>query len=129
MTFKKMKFESDHFFFLHSSIAHRTSLAPVVLSPPNQRPTGSQGGLMRSVHRWLIFLAFIVVASSAFAQTTATLNGSVTSEGKPLPGVTVTAASPNLQGTRTTVSGETGAYVFSGLPPGDYTVSFELEGM
>src|SRR5438309_1683932 len=50
---------------------------------------------MRSVHRWLILLAVIVVASSAFAQTTATLNGSVTSEGKPLPGVTDTG--PNNQ--------------------------------
>jgi hypothetical protein len=43
--------------------------------------------------------------------------------------VTVTIASPNLQGTRTTVTGDGGGYSFPSLPPGRYTVTFELEGL
>ncbi|HYS56462.1 MAG TPA: TonB-dependent receptor [Thermoanaerobaculia bacterium] len=79
--------------------------------------------------RYLFCLAVLLVSVSAFAQTTATLTGTVTTGGKPLPGVTVTVSSPNLQGTRTTVSGANGDYVFPSLPPGPYQVSFELEGM
>ena len=84
---------------------------------------------MRASFRWFVTIAVLLVAVSAFAQTTATLTGTVTSEGRGLPGVTVSATSPNLQGTRTTVSGENGDYSFSSLPPGLYSVSFELEGM
>jgi len=75
------------------------------------------------------FLVLIVFAASAFAQTTASLTGDVTTEGKPLPGVTVTISSPNLQGTRTAITGDNGGYSFSALPPGDYQVMFELAGM
>src|SRR5438128_7247966 len=76
-----------------------------------------------------VYLAVMLVSVGAFAQTTATLTGTVTTEGKGLPGVTVTVSSPNLQGTRTTVTGGNGDYNFPSLPPGSYTVSFELEGM
>lgn len=61
--------------------------------------------------------------------TTAALNGTVTSEGKALPGVSVSVASPALQGTRTTVTAANGVYNFAYLPPGDYTISFELLGL
>jgi hypothetical protein len=57
------------------------------------------------------------------------LTGTVTHEGAPLPGVTVTATSPALQGTRVTVSNENGNYNFPALPPGEYTVTFEMNGM
>src|SRR5579884_2636701 len=76
-----------------------------------------------------IALVVCLIAVSAFAQTTASLTGEVRTDGKPLPGVTVTISSPNLQGTRTAVTGENGGYQFSGLPPGDYKVTFELSGM
>jgi len=69
------------------------------------------------------------IAASAFAQTTASLTGQVTTDGKPLPGATVTIASPNLQGTRSAITGDNGGYQFSALPPGDYTVTFELAGL
>ena len=46
----------------------------------------------------------------------------------PLPGVTVTATSPNLQGERVGVSDSNGVYYLQGLPSGSYTVSFELSG-
>src|SRR5690349_21064610 len=85
---------------------------------------------MKVLTRFIVFAALsALIAASAFAQTTASLNGDVTTGGKPLPGVTVTISSPNLQGTRTTVTGENGGYQFSGLPPGDYKVTFELSGM
>ena len=45
-----------------------------------------------------------------------------------LPGVTVTAASPVLQGVRTAVSSANGDYIIPFLPAGDYTVTFELQG-
>ena len=78
-----------------------------------------------------VFIAVLValIAVSAVAQTTAALTGDVTTDGKPLPGVTVTISSPNLQGTRTAVTGENGGYSFSGLPPGDYKVTYELSGL
>ena len=85
---------------------------------------------MRVPTRFL-FIALVVTltAVSAFAQTTAALTGDVTTDGKPLPGVTVTISSDSLQGTRTAITGENGGYQFSGLPPGDYKVTFDLAGM
>jgi Ca2+-binding RTX toxin-like protein len=72
------------------------------------------------------------IASAGHAQgvQTSTLVGTVTSnDGQPLPGVSVTATSPALQGERTTTSGVNGDYIMRGLPPGQYTVKFTLEGM
>lgn len=79
-----------------------------------------------------LFLTITLAATlafSAFAQTTATLQGTVTTEGAPLPGATVTISSPSLQGVRTTVTSETGAYIFPSIPPGQYTATFELAGL
>jgi len=75
-------------------------------------------------------LLILLLPAALFAQgTTGQLTGSVTQGASPLPGVTVTVASPRMQGTRTTVTNENGAYNFPSLPPGDYTVTFALEGM
>ncbi len=72
----------------------------------------------------------LILPAAAFAQgTTGQLTGNVTQNGAALPGVTVTVSSPNLQGTRTTATNESGAYNFPALPPGNYTVTFSLEGM
>jgi outer membrane receptor for ferrienterochelin and colicin len=78
----------------------------------------------------LAFVA-ILLTSSAFAQSipTATITGKVTVDNAAIPGVTVTVKSPQLQGTRTAVSAAGGDYILPFLPPGDYTVTFELEGM
>jgi hypothetical protein len=76
-----------------------------------------------------VFVALLFVGASAFAQTTGTLTGTVTTDGAPLPGATVTISSPAMQGQRNTVSGPNGEYSFAALPPGKYSVSFELEGM
>jgi hypothetical protein len=77
----------------------------------------------------LIPFLFLFVVAVASAQTTSSLGGSVQMDGNALPGVTVTIASPNLQGTRTTVSDANGNYNFAAIPPGEYTVRFEMESM
>ena len=60
---------------------------------------------------------------------TGILSGRVTSQdGSALPGVLVTVTSPALQGTRTATTSENGEYNLPLLPPGDYQVSYELEG-
>jgi hypothetical protein len=87
---------------------------------------------MRKPARFTILLVLLTaVAGIALAQgtTTAELTGTVTSEGKALPGVTVTISSPALGGTRSTVTGSNGGYTFLALPPGDYVVTFELQGL
>ena len=86
---------------------------------------------MKVTQRFVFMVAvLLLVAGSAFGQgTTGSLNGTVTHEGAPLPGVTITISSPNLQGTRVGVSNVNGDYNFPAMPPGDYTVKFEMEGM
>jgi hypothetical protein len=79
--------------------------------------------------RSLSCVVAVLCAFSLFAQTTSSISGVVTAGDSAIPGVTVTISSPALQGTRTTTTGEGGGYNFSGLPPGQYRVRFELAGM
>ena len=83
--------------------------------------------LLRSV---LAILVLLAAAPAALAQgnPTGTISGRVLSDAGPLPGVTVSAASPALQGVRTVVTSENGDYIVALLPPGTYTVTFELQG-
>ncbi|HEX9669481.1 MAG TPA: TonB-dependent receptor, partial [Thermoanaerobaculia bacterium] len=70
-------------------------------------------------------------ALPAFGQglPTATLRGRVTTaEDAALPGATVTVSSPALQGTRSTTSAEDGSYIVVQLPPGEYSITFEMQG-
>ena len=79
----------------------------------------------------LAFLLVLVSSTSGFAQGTQTglITGTVKSaDGQPLPGVSVSATSPALQGERTDTTDATGGYIFRGLPPGTYKVSFALTG-
>ncbi|MFA6955000.1 MAG: carboxypeptidase regulatory-like domain-containing protein [Thermoanaerobaculia bacterium] len=86
---------------------------------------------MLSRTKLLVLLTAIglLAGLGAYAQTNATLSGTVTTDGTGVPGVSITITSPNLQGTRTTVSGNGGDYYFGALPPGKYSVKFELDGM
>ena len=84
------------------------------------------------LNRFLVVAVMLILGvANVFAQgvVTGQLTGTVTTEGAPLPGVTVTLTSPNLQGARTAVTDVNGNYNFAALPPGDYTVRVELEGM
>ena len=78
----------------------------------------------------VLALAFTMVGSVVVAQVpTGELSGRVQDEsGAPLPGVTITATSPNLQGTRLVNSDGNGNYLVPLLPPGTYAVTFELQG-
>src|SRR6516225_10811150 len=75
-------------------------------------------------------LALAAGTSPATAQSTpGTISGHVVdSQGLALPGVTVNATSPNLQGVRSAVTSVNGDYIFTGLPSGAYTIAFELSG-
>ncbi|MEO8378261.1 MAG: TonB-dependent receptor [Acidobacteriota bacterium] len=85
---------------------------------------------MKNIVRSGVALAVLLLCGLALGQgVTGNLVGTVTSEGNGLPGATVTVTSPALQATRTVVTGETGGYSFPSLPPGDYTVTFELSGL
>ena len=67
----------------------------------------------------------------AFAQgnPTGTIFGQVTDpEGLPVPGVSVTAASPALQGQKAAVTTGNGDFILPFLPPGEYAVTFEIAG-
>src|SRR5215217_2676262 len=72
-------------------------------------------------------LVFAFAAPTLAQAPTGTISGHVVSaDGQPLPGVTVSASGANLQGTRTAVTTGNGDYLIPLLPPGDYTVSFEI---
>ena len=73
--------------------------------------------------------AVLFFAVPLLAQMSASLTGIVSVEGRPLPGVAITIASPELQGTRSTFTGDSGTYSFSALPPGEYTISMTFAGM
>jgi outer membrane receptor for ferrienterochelin and colicin len=78
----------------------------------------------------LLCVAICWLPAAASAQsTTGTISGRVTdAQELPLPGVTVTVESPNLQGVRSAVTSDNGDYILTLLPSGAYTVSFELSG-
>jgi hypothetical protein len=72
-------------------------------------------------------LAFFVTPS--WASETGEIKGQVTDEsGEGLPGVAITAKSPNMQGIRTIFSHTNGMFYFPLLPVGKYSLSFKLDG-
>src|SRR5215471_10063662 len=74
-------------------------------------------------------VALLLVAPLAVAQTTGTIEGQVVDQnGGALPGVTVEATSPALQGTRTATTGSDGRFRFVNVPPGQYKVTGNLSG-
>jgi hypothetical protein len=78
-----------------------------------------------------IVLFLIFISSAAFSQQlqTGTIRGTVTDDtGAPLPGVNVTVKGPSLIGSSTDVSDADGLYRIPALPPGTYTITFELQG-
>ena len=72
----------------------------------------------------------IVTTTAAQGVQTGEVSGTVSSsDGLTLPGATITAAGPALQGVRTVVADAKGNYVIRALPPGTYKVTFEMSGL
>ncbi|PYR02380.1 MAG: hypothetical protein DMF97_04960 [Acidobacteria bacterium] len=70
-----------------------------------------------------------VLAQGGGASSTGTINGRVSdTSGAVLPGVTVTANSPAMMGVQTVVTNAEGQYRFPAIPPGTYTLTFEIPG-
>lgn len=87
--------------------------------------------MKRIVALVVILLApgFLAPASAQVSATTGSINGKVSdATGSVLPGVTVTIASPNMQGTRTDVTSVAGEYRFPAVAPGEYRITYELAG-
>lgn len=83
---------------------------------------------MRTLFTVLVMLA-VAASVSAQGNPTGAIRGTVNDPaGLAMPGVTVTVASPALQGTRTVVTSDNGDFIIPFLPPGAYTVTFELQG-
>src|SRR5437764_14845183 len=87
--------------------------------------------IMRLTRTFVAALLVCAWAPIAFAQgvQTGTIRGIVHDEqGLAVPGVTVTVTSPALQGARNVVTDSTGGFTVPNLPPGAYTVTYELSG-
>jgi Carboxypeptidase regulatory-like domain/TonB-dependent Receptor Plug Domain len=84
--------------------------------------------MRQRLFRVLVWLP-LACAAAAEAQTTGTIEGRISDlSGGALPGVTVEATSPSLQGTRVGVTERDGSYRFLALPPGGYKVRASLDG-
>src|SRR5262249_7969149 len=77
----------------------------------------------------LTLLFAVLVAAPAWAQSTATLQGTVTdAQSAVMPGVTVTIKNAATGLERTAVTDGAGQYVAASLPPGHYAVVGHLDG-
>ena len=86
---------------------------------------------MKSRLRFIPWLAACLfsAAPALLGQTTGEIRGQVKdATGAVLPGVSVEAKSPALQGTKVAVTGPDGTYRISLVPPGEYTVTFSMSG-
>jgi hypothetical protein len=77
----------------------------------------------------VVLMAAGPVFAQAVGATTGAINGKVSdATGGLMPGVTITIGSPSMQGVRTAVTDAEGSYRFPAIPPGDYKITYELEG-
>ena len=78
---------------------------------------------------FLLLVAALLATSPALAQSTATLQGTVSdSKGAVLPNATVLVRNRNTSAERTTQTDSDGNYQFAALPVGLYTVEVRVEG-
>ena len=80
--------------------------------------------------RAVVLCALVLLTTHVYAQrTTGDLLGVVKdSSGAVLPGATVSVTGPNIPRAQTAVTSENGSYRLANLPPGTYTLTFELSG-
>src|SRR5215217_1010500 len=85
--------------------------------------------LSKRIVIFLIFVAALLATSSALAQSTATIQGSVTdSKGAVLPNATVIVRNRNTSAERTIQTDSDGNYQLAALPVGLYSVEVRVEG-
>jgi hypothetical protein len=89
---------------------------------------------MRTCSRLAVLVAMTLIALPTGARAQGTQSGIITGtvstdDGLTLPGATVSVKSSVLQGVRAATTDVNGNFVIRGLPPGDYEVSYELQGM
>jgi hypothetical protein len=79
--------------------------------------------------RFSAAIAVLLMAASAFAQSSGSFRGTVTdSSGGVLPGVTVTMTNEATKFARTAVADAKGSFYFAAVEPGTYTIKSELSG-
>ncbi len=91
----------------------------------------NKASMIRRVFLGLFFFAvlFSGLGSAAFAQTTASIKGTVTdASGAAVSGAKVTVKSTGLGIERTATTNANGDYEFAALPPGSYSVQVEMQG-
>jgi hypothetical protein len=84
---------------------------------------------MTEIRVGIAVTALLLCAFAGRGQTTGSIEGRVSgSDGAALPGVSVTAGSGSLQGTRTAIADRNGFFRFPAVPPGEYTVRASRAG-
>ncbi len=74
-------------------------------------------------------MAFVLLSGSVFAQSNGSVKGVVKdSTGAILPGASVSLTDKATQRLQNTLTTEVGSYVFAAVPPGNYSLSFEMPG-
>src|SRR5215204_2218526 len=85
--------------------------------------------LSKRIVIFLTFVAALLATSSALAQSTATVQGTVTdSKGAVLPNATVVVRNRNTSTERTTQTDSEGNYQVAALPVGLYSIEVRVEG-
>jgi hypothetical protein len=85
--------------------------------------------LRKGFSPWMLSLLVVLFAATAFAQTTASIQGTVTDQsGAAVSNAKVTIKNTALGIERTTQTNSTGAYEVPALPPGLYSVQVQIAG-
>lgn len=82
-----------------------------------------------SNRQYLLLIFWILAAAPANAQYNSAIKGKVTDpQGAIVAGARLTLTGSELQGRKTSVSNESGGYIFLGLPPGVYQLEVTQPG-
>ncbi|HEV8430723.1 MAG TPA: carboxypeptidase regulatory-like domain-containing protein [Pyrinomonadaceae bacterium] len=85
--------------------------------------------LSKRIAIFLMLIAALLATSSAFAQSTATVQGTVTdTKGAVLPNATVIVKNRNTSAERTTQTDSNGNYQVAALPVGVYSIEVRVQG-